>query len=53
MSRHVIITGASRGIGGDIATAFVSAGDTVTTLSRSGTAPDGVANSLAVDLTDR
>jgi 3-oxoacyl-[acyl-carrier protein] reductase len=53
MSRHVIITGASRGIGSDIAAAFVAAGDTVTALSRSGTAPAGVARSIAVDLTDR
>ena len=53
MSRHVIITGASRGIGSDIATAFVAAGDTVTALSRSGTAPAGVARSIAVDLADR
>jgi 3-oxoacyl-[acyl-carrier protein] reductase len=53
MSRHVIITGGSRGIGADIARSFVAAGDVVTSLSRSGTAPDGVANSIAVDLGDR
>jgi NAD(P)-dependent dehydrogenase (short-subunit alcohol dehydrogenase family) len=50
MSRHVVITGASRGIGAAIAQHFIDSGDTVVALSRSGAAPDGCAMSLAVDV---
>jgi len=52
MSRVVVITGASRGIGAATASAFVDLGDRVITMSRSGTAPDGVSKSLAVDVAD-
>jgi len=52
MSRVVVVTGASRGIGAVTAAAFVELGDTVVAISRSGVAPDGVAKSLAVDVAD-
>lgn len=52
MSRHVIITGASRGIGAAIAQYFIAEGDRVVALSRSGAAPEGCARSLAVDVAD-
>jgi 3-oxoacyl-[acyl-carrier protein] reductase len=52
MSRHIIVTGASRGIGAEIARFFVAAGDSVVALSRSGDAPSGVARSYAVDITN-
>jgi len=52
MSRVVVITGASRGIGAATASAFVDLGDRVITMSRSGTAPDGVSKALAVDVAD-
>ena len=52
MSRHVIITGTSRGIGAAIAEHFVALGDTVVGLSRSGTSPEGCAMSVAVDVAD-
>jgi 3-oxoacyl-[acyl-carrier protein] reductase len=52
MSRHIIVTGASRGIGAAIADFFVAQGDHVVAFSRSGTAPSGCAKSVAVDVAD-
>ena len=51
MTRHVIVTGASLGIGAAVAEHFIAAGDIVVALSRSGTAPEGCALSLEVDVT--
>jgi 3-oxoacyl-[acyl-carrier protein] reductase len=52
MSRHVIVTGASRGIGHAIAQTFIDNGDKVVGLSRSGEAPTGCARTFAVDVSN-
>ncbi|NNN04232.1 MAG: 3-oxoacyl-ACP reductase FabG [Acidimicrobiaceae bacterium] len=52
MSRHVIVTGASRGIGAEIARRFIDGGDLVTGWSRSGSAPEGCVSGVAVDVSD-
>ena len=52
MSRHVIVTGASRGIGAAIAEYFINEGDNVVAFSRSSSAPSGCARSFTVDVTD-
>lgn len=51
MTRHVVVTGAGRGIGRAIAQAFVEAGDTVSTIYRGGELPEGVHGAVA-DVTD-
>ena len=52
MSRHVLVTGASRGIGAAIAQYFIDAGDAVVAISRSGEAPEGVVRRVALDVAD-
>lgn len=52
MSRHVIVTGASRGIGAAIAQYFIDEGDHVVAFSRSAQAPEGCAQNIAVDVAD-
>ena len=51
ISRSVVVTGASRGIGEAVTKAFLAQGDRVAGISRSGEAPDG-ALALAADVTD-
>jgi len=51
MARHVLITGANRGIGAAVAQRFVAAGDTVSTIYRSGDLPEGVDGEIG-DMTD-
>lgn len=51
MTRHVLVTGANRGIGRSIAAAFVAAGYTVSSIHRSGELPEGVHSAIA-DITD-
>ena len=52
MSRHVLVTGASRGIGAAVAQHFIDLGDTVVGFSRSGDAPTGCAAAYAVNVAD-
>lgn len=52
MSRHIIVTGSSRGIGAAICEHFISQGDRVVGFSRSGSAPEGCSRAVALDVAD-
>ena len=52
MSRHVIVTGASRGIGAAVAEYFIAHGDNVVGLSRSGVTPERCAMTRRVDVSN-
>ena len=52
MSRHVIVTGASRGIGAAVAQHLIELGDSVVAFSRSGDGPEGCVATYAVDVSD-
>ena len=49
MTRSVLVTGASKGIGRGIARVFASKGDNLTVLARSGSVADQVAAELEND----
>lgn len=52
MSRHVLVTGASRGIGAAIAQYFIDEGENVVAFSRSASSPEGCAATFALDVAD-
>ncbi len=52
MNQHILITGASKGIGYRCAEWFIENGDRVSAFSRSGGAPAGVVRAESVDVSD-